>query len=419
MQAARVHPKRKTFVLEDVPVPEIGPGEVLVKVHAAGLSRGLISVLLFTDMIKLLPATLGHEIAGVVAATGPGVSGFLSDGPVWHRIASNSTPIACRLSSVCGHSTTSLRFVTSTTLPPSECTVCVNPGAPGIAAAAFWLTHAVQLPGENPTPSPAEGGSSNRAKARHIRKTLQLRNSILASAAGCKISTAAISWKAVSLARSTAPGGTLLVTGASGANGSLAVACAALAGFDRVIAVAAHRGPLDRLARMFPRVTTIATEELDPEWEKKGQLTERLREVTGGVDAIVDFTPIGPAVAAQCLPVLNRSGRAVFMAGNPSLIEVSYLDIMTRENLVVLLQSTGKKLEECEGECEVDTGRRIGADQIISGEIQKVGTKYKMTLRLHDTREGRLLASTQASGKTIEELDSTAQAAAEKLLAAR
>ena len=29
--------------------------------------------------------------------------------------------------------------------------------------------------------------------------------------------------------------------------------------------------------------------------------------------------------------VLNRSGRAVFMAGNPSLIEVSYLDIMTRD----------------------------------------------------------------------------------------
>jgi threonine dehydrogenase-like Zn-dependent dehydrogenase len=48
----------------------------------------------------------------------------------------------------------------------------------------------------------------------------------------------------------------------------------------------------------------------------------------------VDFTPIGPEVAGQCLPVLNRSGRAVFMAGNPSLIEVSYLDIMTR-NLCV------------------------------------------------------------------------------------
>src|SRR5205085_11003071 len=95
------------------------------------------------------------------------------------------------------------------------------------------------------------------------------------------------------------------------------------------------------------------------------------------------------------------------------------LDIMTRENLLVLLQSTGKRLEECEGECEVDTGRRIGADQIISGEIQKVGTKYKMTLRLHDTREGRLLASAIGSGKSIDELDESAQKAAEELFTLR
>ena len=95
------------------------------------------------------------------------------------------------------------------------------------------------------------------------------------------------------------------------------------------------------------------------------------------------------------------------------------LDIMTRENLLVLLQSTGKKLEECEGECEVDTGRRIGADQIISGEIQKVGTRFKLTLRLHDTHEGRLLASAIGSGKSIDELDESAQKAAEELFTQR
>ena len=95
------------------------------------------------------------------------------------------------------------------------------------------------------------------------------------------------------------------------------------------------------------------------------------------------------------------------------------LDIMTRENLLVLLQSTGKKLEECEGECEVDTGRRIGADQIISGELQKVGTRFKLTLRLHDTHEGRLLASAIGSGKSIDELDESAQKAAEELFTLR
>lgn len=95
------------------------------------------------------------------------------------------------------------------------------------------------------------------------------------------------------------------------------------------------------------------------------------------------------------------------------------LEIMTRENLVVLLQASGKRLEECEGECEVDTGRRIGADRIVTGELQKVGSSFKMSLRLHDTHAGRLLSSHVASGKTVDELDAAAQKAAEQLFAGR
>ncbi|MBS2024860.1 MAG: DUF2380 domain-containing protein, partial [Deltaproteobacteria bacterium] len=87
------------------------------------------------------------------------------------------------------------------------------------------------------------------------------------------------------------------------------------------------------------------------------------------------------------------------------------LEVMTRENLVVLLQATGKELSQCEGECEVDTGRRIGADEIVSGEIQKVGTQFKLSLRLHETHAGRLVASSQASGHSVDELDASAQQA--------
>jgi hypothetical protein len=58
---------------------------------------------------------------------------------------------------------------------------------------------------------------------------------------------------------------------------------------------------------------------------------------------------------------------------------------MTRENLLILLQATGKSLEECEGECEVDTGRRIGADLILSGDVQKLGLIFKISLRMHNT----------------------------------
>jgi hypothetical protein len=90
--------------------------------------------------------------------------------------------------------------------------------------------------------------------------------------------------------------------------------------------------------------------------------------------------------------------------------------VLTRENLLVLLTASGKDAASCEGGCEVETGRLIGADLIVSGELQKIGARFKLTLRLHDTHEGRLLASTQASGSTVEELDDAGQKAAGELL---
>lgn len=93
------------------------------------------------------------------------------------------------------------------------------------------------------------------------------------------------------------------------------------------------------------------------------------------------------------------------------------LDLMTRENVITLLAATGKKLEECEGECEVETGRRLGADWVVSGELVKLGSTLRLGLRLHETKAGRLLAGTSASGKDAEALDAAIPAAVRKLLA--
>ncbi|MBS2022537.1 MAG: hypothetical protein JST92_09015 [Deltaproteobacteria bacterium] len=79
--------------------------------------------------------------------------------------------------------------------------------------------------------------------------------------------------------------------------------------------------------------------------------------------------------------------------------------VMTRENVLVMLQAPGKTLADCEGECEVDTGRRLGADLVISGEILRVGTKLKIDLRLHDTHSGQLLQGATVQGKSVDELD--------------
>ena len=57
--------------LETVPVPKIGPGEMLVRVHSCGVCG--------TDLKKIstgshsAPRIFGHETSGVVAAVGEGV----------------------------------------------------------------------------------------------------------------------------------------------------------------------------------------------------------------------------------------------------------------------------------------------------------------------------------------------------------
>ena len=60
--------------VETVPVPEIGPGEVLIRVAACGICG--------TDLKKIhtgshsAPRIFGHETAGTIAAVGEGVDGF-------------------------------------------------------------------------------------------------------------------------------------------------------------------------------------------------------------------------------------------------------------------------------------------------------------------------------------------------------
>ena len=74
MKAAVVRAFGKPLAIEEIPIPVPGPGEVLVKVAACGVCH--------TDLHAAdgdwpaqpkLPFVPGHEIAGVVAALGPGV----------------------------------------------------------------------------------------------------------------------------------------------------------------------------------------------------------------------------------------------------------------------------------------------------------------------------------------------------------
>ncbi|MCW2500342.1 MAG: alcohol dehydrogenase GroES-like protein [Frankiales bacterium] len=64
-------------VLQDVPEPRPGEGEVLLEVLAAGVCQSDLHVLDAPEGVLpyVLPCTLGHEVAGRVVALGPGVAG--------------------------------------------------------------------------------------------------------------------------------------------------------------------------------------------------------------------------------------------------------------------------------------------------------------------------------------------------------
>src|SRR6266404_8785224 len=108
--------------LEEVPVPQIGPREILVRVHTCGICG--------TDLKKIAtgshsaPRIFGHETSGVIALVGEGVSG-LQPGDrvvVFHHIP-------CRNCYYCRHKT----FAQCETYKKVGCTAGFEPSGGGFA----------------------------------------------------------------------------------------------------------------------------------------------------------------------------------------------------------------------------------------------------------------------------------------------
>lgn len=76
MRAERFYADTKAVVLEDVPIPEPGEGEVLVKVAFCGICHSDLSLINGTFPAQRPVVTQGHEASGTIAKLGPGVTGW-------------------------------------------------------------------------------------------------------------------------------------------------------------------------------------------------------------------------------------------------------------------------------------------------------------------------------------------------------
>ena len=71
MQAARLHEYGKPLVIDDLPRPAPGAGQVVIRVEGAGFCHSDLHII--SGDIRVLPRmplTLGHENAGTVSAIG-------------------------------------------------------------------------------------------------------------------------------------------------------------------------------------------------------------------------------------------------------------------------------------------------------------------------------------------------------------
>lgn len=76
MKAIRIHPPAgpQGLVYEDIPAPEPKEGEVLVRVHATGITPLELSWQTSSGTVRPLPIIPGHELSGIVTQVGPGVT---------------------------------------------------------------------------------------------------------------------------------------------------------------------------------------------------------------------------------------------------------------------------------------------------------------------------------------------------------
>ncbi len=220
--------------LRDVPVPEVGPGDVLVRVKAAGICGADIEFFhALADNIRP-PVTLGHEFCGVVEKTGTGVR----DWKPGDRVVSDNTGHVCGRCFACATG----RFL----LCPER--LGLGYGMDG------GFAEFVRIPGD--------------VLAIHPKALMRLPDS-LSFEEGAILEPSANSFKALVQEGEVQAGDNVVVFG-PGPIGLFAVAFAAAAGAARVILVGGSRNRLDFGLRLgatdiveYPKLATGVVEAIE------------------------------------------------------------------------------------------------------------------------------------------------------------
>jgi len=280
----RPYAESRPLTIETVQLQPPGPGEVLVRIEAAGLCHSDLSVI-NGDRPRPLPMALGHEAAGVVESVGPGVED-LSPGD---RVVMVFMPS-------CGH-----------------CNPCAE-GRPALCEPGAAANGRGELLGGGRRLDGAEGPLNHHlgcsAFAEHAvvsRRSLVKVDPALppeeAALFGCAVLTGV---GAVANTAGVRPGQAVVVVGLGGV-GLASVLGALACGAEPVVAVDLSEEKLV-LARSLGPVLTVNAADADA--------VEQVRALTrGGADVAVEMA--GSVRALEAAWKMTRRGGTTVTAGLP------------------------------------------------------------------------------------------------------
>lgn len=290
MKALRVQPGHKTATLQTIAVPQIGDNDVLIRVAAAHLAPDVFG-LVVAGRLQPLPMTLGHKVAGTVAAVGASVT----DVKVGTRVRLDPN-VNCGKCTYCNTDRDAL---------------CNINGVMGF----FSLSK-----------SPLFDRYHNGGLAEYVcapASSVDILAEHLSFDVGAKVHDLA---NAVAVLRRAdfAVGSTVLVTAATGGMGTAVVKLAPYFGARRLVLVGRSRKRLDAVKAISSlECCCIALENLDEGWQTSNGLTKRVHEmIPEGVDSVIDFSPEGTDLW-QVVRAVRIDGSIVFMGGNHSILPVT------------------------------------------------------------------------------------------------
>ncbi|MEP7188461.1 MAG: zinc-binding dehydrogenase [Roseiflexaceae bacterium] len=259
--------------LRDVPIPEPGPGEVVVKVAAALTCGTDLKGYLRGHRLFVPPMPFGHEFAGVISAVGAGVAGWRAGDAV---TAANSAP--CNACFYCRRGRQQL---------------CEQ-----LDSRFNWGAFAEYI----------------RVPAHIVAQNMHRVPVGLPFAQAALIEPLACALHGVRDAEIQL-GDTVAIIGA-GAQGLMQVQLARASGAARVIVVGRAHGRLERAHRLGAHMT-ISTLDDDP--------ITRVRDLTGGRGADVTIESAGSAATWQLAQALTRpGGTALMFSGLPGGTDVPF-----------------------------------------------------------------------------------------------